>query len=1039
LPPIAQQPGWLLASSSEFRIQRIERAVSTGVSAGAKNASFRRGMRARPAPRRGTLGASLASGHQLETAVNPGEEGMKRVALALCILALTLPASAQVQSGSIYGTIQDESGGVLPGAAITLVGPDRTASFASDSDGQYRFLNLAPGAYKLTVTLSGFSTVTRKDVVVVIGKNVQIPFTLKLATVEQSITVTSATPIIDTKQVGTATEFTQAELADIPTSRDPFALARTVPGVLVDRVNIAGNETGQQSNFVSKATRPQDAVWMLDGVNVTDMAAVGASPTYFNWDNFDEVEISTAGQDIRQPTGGMGINLVVKRGTNQIKGDARSYFTNHNLESSNVPAELSAIGVTPATADHNQQISDYGLEAGGPIVKDHAWFYGSYSDQDIRLVRRSGHLVDRTLLKDYDVKGNWQATKKDMVSVLWFLGSKVKNGRSPGDSGITFDAPTATFNQGNAYPASRPHGLLKIEDDRAMSSSFFLTAKYAYYGTGFTLAPIGGLAGQAGQSVRLAQSFGSTRQSLFLRPEQMLNVDTNVFADGLGLSHEFKIGTGYRRSDASSDTIWPGDMVVALDNSLVDERARIYREGNATNRVQYYTAYAGDTMSRDRLTVDAGVRYDRQWGSALPSSAVANAEFPNVVPGFSFAGYRAPFTWNNVSPRVGLTYTLDESRRTVVRASYTRYAGQLDTGTVGFANPGSSAGFADYRWVDLNGDHLVQPNEVLLNQFITNGNGFNPANPTSVVSANKIDPNLQAPVTTGVVVGIDREIMPTLALQLNYSYTRTSNLLGNFTFNYQPWVGLTTADYAAGPVLTGTLPDGSAYAVPTYIPNAALVTANGNSRMLTNYSGYHSAYHGVEASLVKRLANRWMARVAFSYNNPREYYDAAVPLNHNGNPTRTDTEPLVSGGQFAPESGGSGAGEIFIDAKWQMNANALYQMPWGIDVGANVFGRQGYPYVLFRSAALGRDPAANVLVTPQIDAFRHPNLWDGDVRASKRFVLQRLSLQIIGDLFNVANANTALVRVRNISAANFGLLAQNLSPRILRIGVKVGF
>ncbi len=560
---------------------------------------------------------------------------MKRVALALCILALALPAFAQVQSGSIYGTVQDEQGGVLPGAVVTLTGPERTATFTTESNGQYRFLNLAPGTYSMTVALPGFTTIQRKDIVVVIGKNVEIPFTMKLATVEQKVTVTSASPIIDTKQTGTATNFTQAELADIPTSRDPFALARTVPGVQVDRVNIAGNETGQQSNFVSKGTRPQDAVWMMDGVNITDMAAIGASPTYYNWDNFDEVQVSTTGQDIRQPTGGMGINLVVKRGTNQFRGDARGYFTNHNLENSNVPAELSAKGVTPAKADHNQQISDWGGELGGPIFKDRAWFYASYSDQDIRLVRRSGNLVDRTLLKDYDVKGNWQATKKDMVSVLWFLGSKVKNGRSPGDSGITFDAPTATFNQGNAYPANRPHGLLKIEDDRTMTSNWFLTAKYAYYGTGFTLAPIGGLGAEAGQSVRLAQSFGSTRQSLFLRPEQMVYVDSSNFANMIGFSHEFKSGVGYRRSDALSDTLWPGDMVVALDNSLTDQRARIYREGNATNRVEYFNAYIGDSLTRDRLTIDAGARYDRQWGFALPSNGVANGAFPNVVPGFA--------------------------------------------------------------------------------------------------------------------------------------------------------------------------------------------------------------------------------------------------------------------------------------------------------------------------------------------------------------------------------------------------------------------
>ena len=119
---------------------------------------------------------------------------------------------------------------------------------------------------------------------------------------------------------------------------------RSVPGVLVDRVNIGGNETGQQSNFASKGTRPQDAVWTIDGINITDMAATGASPTYFNYDNFEEIQVSTAGQDIKQPTGGMGLNLVVKRGTNQFHGGFRGYFDNDAMESANVPDELRAAG-----------------------------------------------------------------------------------------------------------------------------------------------------------------------------------------------------------------------------------------------------------------------------------------------------------------------------------------------------------------------------------------------------------------------------------------------------------------------------------------------------------------------------------------------------------------------------------------------------------------------------------------------------------------------------------------------------------------------
>src|SRR5580704_15332766 len=271
---------------------------------------------------------------------------MKRSLFTLALLVgLAVSARAQVQGGNIGGTIHDEQGGVLPGITVTLKGADATRDFITDSEGMFRFLDLAPGSYTLTAALQGLATIVQEDLVVAVGKTVDLRLTMKIAGVAETITVSGDSPIVDTKATGTSTNFTSDELTKVPTSRDPFALMRTVPGVLVDRVNVGGNETGQQSNFASKGTRPQDAVWTMDGINITDMAATGASPSYYNYDNFEEIQVSTAGQDIKQPTGGMGLNLVVKRGTNAFHGGFRGYFDNDTLESSNVPAELAATGV----------------------------------------------------------------------------------------------------------------------------------------------------------------------------------------------------------------------------------------------------------------------------------------------------------------------------------------------------------------------------------------------------------------------------------------------------------------------------------------------------------------------------------------------------------------------------------------------------------------------------------------------------------------------------------------------------------------------
>ena len=116
----------------------------------------------------------------------------------------------------------------------------------------------------------------------------------------------------------------------------------------------------------------------------------------------------------------------------------------------------------------------------------------------------------------------------------------------------------------------------------------------------------------------------------------------------------------------------------------------------------------------------------------------------------------------------------------------------------------------------------------------------------------------------------------------------------------------------------------------------------------------------------------------------------------------------------------------------------MYQAPYGIEVSGNVFGRQGYPFPLFRTQPLGGD-SLGVLVTPEIDYFRYDNVWNTDLRAARTFKLQGVTLRLIGDVFNVFNANTVLVRNNNILSTTFNAIAQNLSPRIFRVGLVVKF
>jgi len=125
-------------------------------------------------------------------------------------------------------------------------------------------------------------------------------------------------------------------------------------------------------------------------------------------------------------------------------------------------------------------------------------------------------------------------------------------------------------------------------------------------------------------------------------------------------------------------------------------------------------------------------------------------------------------------------------------------------------------------------------------------------------------------------------------------------------------------------------------------------------------------------------------------------------------------------------------------AKWQFSANGMYQAPYGVEVAGSIFGRQGYPFPLYRSQALGAD-TLNVLVSPKVDTFRLDDVWNTDLRLARQFQADRLRVRAIFDVFNIMNANTALVRVSDVNSTVLNSLAQNLSPRIARLGVVIGF
>jgi hypothetical protein len=971
---------------------------------------------------------------------------MKRpllAALALLIGAATV--RAQVRTGNVYGSVTDESGSLLPGVVVTIGGEMGARSTTSGGQGEFRFLALDIGRYQLSLALSGFAGVVR-EIEVATGENVELAFKMTVAAQTESVTVTAETPLVSTKHRGTSTTMTARELQQVPNARDPWGVLKSVPGVLIDRVNIAGNENGQQAAFVAKGAA--NTTWVLDGLNISDDRGNGSS-TYFDFGAFEEISVRTGGADLQTQAGGIGISLVTKRGTNRFHGGARYLISHDSLERSNLPAELATDprlqnpdGSYRDKADHIQQITDYGFDVGGPILKDKLWFYESWGKQDIRLVRLDG-TADKTLLPGYNAKLNWQLTPRTMVSFFHFRAAKEKFGRA-GGSGLTEPDSFLGDQTFLSQKGGLPGGLWKIELNETFSPNLFVTATAAYFDNGFGVTPRGSPSQSYTLDYDTGFAYGTNYTYTALDPQKHLALDGHYFFSRFGGQHELKFGFSYRKLSASSSTHFNGNQLVGIINAPDDRFVQVWRDATQNYDAHYYGAYLGDVYTRDRLSVNAGLRWDVQRARNLPSAVPASSALPNVLPGVDYQGNPSDIVrWSDPSPRLGASYALDAARKTVLRVSYAHYVNQLAFANVLNENP-TYPSFLAYGWNDRNGDGFVQPDEVELGDYLYSYN-VDPSNPGAVgTTANKLDRHWGPANDNEVVVGLQHELAGAVAIGAAYTWRRRTD------FQYDPLLAgqctgePTTAscpiigpsDFTANPPVTA-----SGYTAFTYSPNPDLVDAGGGGRLATNQPGLSTRFSGFELTVLKRLSHRWMTRVAFSLNDWVEHFGGQLPVSYIGNPTPLETAPLVEGGPVV-----RWGKTLFSSVRWQVYANGLVQLPWQLELSAALFARQGGPYPKSLRLKAGADGTLAALAQDQIDRDRYPTVSDLDLRLSKTVAAGPARVTLGVEWFNAFNAGTVLSRYGYVNAGAFsspspgqGRIQEIMSPSIFRLGATLNF
>jgi hypothetical protein len=968
-----------------------------------------------------------------------------RWAIALLAIALAVPAFGQYGSstGGIQGRVTDEQGGVLPGVQVTLKGPGAPSTVYTDARGEFRASNLDAGVYTLTLSLSGFQNVVRDNVTVNIGRNTELTIPMGLTRVEAAVTVSSEAPLLETKRVMTSAIVSQQELKSIPSARDPWVVLQSAPGVSIDRINVAGSESGQQSNFSAHGSAA--GTFTVDGVNLTDMSALGSSAAYYDFDMFQEMQVITGGGDASISGAGAHLNMVTKRGTNDVHGSARVFGVDSRFQSNNIPEEALHQATPVASGNHIQSLQDYGAEAGGPVWRDHLWLWGAYGRDQINLVTALG-ASDKTTLENLNAKLNWQIVPSNAANGWWMHSDKLKFGRSAG--------PTRP--QETTWDQTLPQNTWKIEDAQVFSSSLFASAQYNGVNGNFTLNPEGGnrqaFIDEGGVWHNSYQIYAAPR------PTRQAKADVSYFFNTGSLGHELKAGFGYLKAGARSHSIWPGDPIAGDNGGLAGgvygdlfdcdvPCAVISRQSNLVVDNKYWSAYLQDTFSFDRLSINAGVRWDKQTGENLPTVVPANASFPDILPAIDYPGSGRPFTWDDWQPRLGITYALGANRSTVLKASYARYADALGTGTIDNVNPIAGVSYGYYAWNDANHDNLVQVGEIDTNDFQFS-RGYDPDAPGAAVSVDTFARGFHAPLTDELLAGIDHELFPAFAVGVTYTYRKFTDQI------FRTRTGLTGADYVQYTTITGTLPDGTTYSAPVYRIRDGIDTPPGY--VYSNRDGYDQTYHGVDLTLTKRLSNRWMARGSFTYNWNKQHVDGSGcvdPTNvvpgqglDAGNPqtgytAQTCADNVVVG--FRSTGSGDKA-SVFLSSKWQFYLNAMYQLPLGFNVAGSFFGRQGYPINFWRRVG-GPDGESRDVAVTDLDNLRYDDVYDLDLRIEKVVpITASANVTISADCFNVTNEDTVLQRFNRLNRSGLAVgntndIKEIQSPRVWRFGLRIAF